>query len=385
MSSSLRIGLFYAAVFLGTGASLPYMPVWFREQGLSGAQIGLILSAPMLARAFTAPALAVWADGFSLRRTPLILMMLACAAAYLAIGLVSGFHAWLALWFVGATLLATITPLTDVLTMRRARAEGFNYGWPRGIGSVAFIVANVGVGVLLATMKADVVLVWIIACAVLTALAARLFLPPEPVHESGGRTDPRARWRGLGALLRNRMFLLTVVCVGLVQGAHAFYYGFSALAWRREGISEAMVGLLWGFAVAVEVGFMWFMEPWRRKVGPERLLLLGGVAAVVRWTALAFSPPLVVLFPFQALHALSFAATYMAGLQLIERHAPAHSASAAQTISSALSGGLLVGGATIASGALFDRFGAGGYLAMAAMALAGLVGAVGLMRRRPVD
>ena len=79
MSQPVRLGLFYAALFVGTGASSPYIPVWFASRGLSGAEIGLILSAPMFARAGTAPAIAMWADSFHLRRTPLILMGLATA------------------------------------------------------------------------------------------------------------------------------------------------------------------------------------------------------------------------------------------------------------------------------------------------------------------
>ena len=81
MSLPLRLGLVYAAMFIGTGASSPYMPVWFTDRGLSGAQIGLLLSAPMLARALTGPLIAVWADSFRLRRTPLIIMGWAAAAA----------------------------------------------------------------------------------------------------------------------------------------------------------------------------------------------------------------------------------------------------------------------------------------------------------------
>jgi len=151
----------------------------------------------------------------------------------------------------------------------------------------------------------------------------------------------------------------------------------------QQGISEVMVGLLWGWGVLVEIGFMWFMEPWRRKVGPERLLILGGVAGVVRWTAFAFSPPLWLLFPLQALHTLTFAATFLAGLKLVERLSPPQSASAAQAVSSALSGGLLIGLATLVSGALFDAVGARGYLAMAALAAVGLLGSVRLARLAP--
>jgi PPP family 3-phenylpropionic acid transporter len=374
MPTGLRLGLFYAAVFIGTGASLPYMPVWFRAHGLTGAEIGVVLSIPMLARAITAPGLAIWADGFALRRTPLMLLLLVAAAGYAAIGMTHGFGPWLVCWFIASSLMATVTPLTDVLTLRRARREGFNYGWPRGIGSAAFIVANVGVGALLTATSADLVLTWTVLAAALAGLCARILLPPEPAHEGGERPGRLARWRGLSGLLRDRAFMLAVMSVGLIQAGHAFYYAFSALAWRREGISELTVGLLWAFGVLVEIAFMWFAEPWRRRMGPERLLILGGAAAVIRWTAFAFSPPLWLLFPLQALHALSFAATFMAGLQLIERLSPPQSASAAQTVSSALSGGLLIGLATIASGALYDAVGARGYLAMAAMALLGMAG-----------
>ena len=75
MSLPVRLGLFYSAIFIGVGAGSPYMPLWFAERGLSGAQIGLILSLPMIARVVTAPLLAVWADSFRLRRTALIFMM----------------------------------------------------------------------------------------------------------------------------------------------------------------------------------------------------------------------------------------------------------------------------------------------------------------------
>jgi PPP family 3-phenylpropionic acid transporter len=60
----------------------------------------------------------------------------------------------------------------------------------------------------------------------------------------------------------------------------------------------------------------------------------------------------------------------------MERMAPPASASAAQTLNSVLSGGLLMGLSTVASGRLFDAVGARAYLAMSLIALAGLAGAL---------
>lgn len=376
MSIALRLGLYYAALFVGSGASGPYAGVWFRAHGLSGVAIGLILAAPSLGRTFTGPALALWADGFSLRRTPIALMGLGVAAAYVGLALSRGMWAWLALWFVSQSLFGGCSPLTDVIALRRARTDGFNYGWPRGIGSAAFILGNVAMGFVLGLTSPDALLVWIVVAALGAAAAARWLLPPDPVHEGGARLAGRDRLKGLGALLADPVFMLAIVSTGLIQASHGFYNGFSALTWKAQGLPTALVGVLWGLGVAAEVGFLWFMEPWRRRVGPERLVVLGGTGAVVRWTCLALSPPLWLLLPLQLLHALSFTATFLGTLQLIERLAPPASASGAQTLNSALSGGVLIGLTTVASGRLFDAVGAQGYLAMSLVAALGLGGAL---------
>ncbi len=385
MSPPIRLGLFYAAIFVGTGASSPYMPVWFAHHGLNGAQIGLILSLPMLARAVTAPLLAVWADSFRLRRTALIFMSFAVALAYALMALPLGFAGWTLVWFAASSAFSTLAPLTDVIALNRARAHGFNFGWPRGIGSVAFIVANVGMGSILAWGSPDLVLVWITAAVALTAVAARWLLPPDPVHEEAEPPKAADRFAGLGELLRDRTFMTATLACGLIQSAHAFYYSFSTLAWRQQGVAESTTGLLWAVGVAAEVAFLWFMEPWRRRLGPRNLLVIGGAAAILRWTALAFSPPLWMLFPLQTLHTLSYAATFMASIQLVEKLSTPRNASAAQSINSALSGGVLAGLATLASGPLFDRYGAHGYWLMAAMSAVGLIGACRLYAVRRLD
>jgi MFS transporter, PPP family, 3-phenylpropionic acid transporter len=379
VSSAARLGLFYCAAYVGTGATLPYIGLWFQHRGLSGAEIGAVLAIPLLARMLIGPALAIWADSFRLRRTGIAAFCAGAAVFYGAMAGPWGVWGWGICWFLASSLFANINPLIDVMALRRAREEGFNYGWPRGLGSGAFILANVTMGWLLTRASPELVLVWSVAAAALAAMVAQTLLPTEPV-EAG--SSWRERLAGIGDLLRDRVFLLAVVACGLIQSAHAFYYGFSAIAWKAEGVPESVTGLLWALGVAVEIGFMWFFEPWRRRIGPVRLLIIGGIAAVLRWTVLAFSPPLWLLFPLQALHTFTFAATFLAGLQLVERLSTARNASAAQTLSNSISAGLLNGLATIAAGALFDVAGAKGYLAMSAIAALGLACALPLARVR---
>ncbi|HYG28138.1 MAG TPA: MFS transporter [Caulobacteraceae bacterium] len=382
MTAAHRVALQYVLLFGASGVSLPFAGLWFRAQGLSGAEIGTLLAAPMLARVATGPLLAVWADGFRRRRTPIALLGLAMAAGYGGAGLVEGYAAWMACWLVGATAAAALIPLTDVLTLRLAAREGFSFSIPRGCGSAAFVAANVGMGALLLIAPVDVIIVWSALAALGVAAVAAFVLPPEPVADRGPPAGLQ-RFRGLGLLIVDPVFMTAIFAVGAVQAAHAFQYGFSAILWKTQGITEAVTGQLWAFGVVVEIGLMWLFEPWRRRVGigPWSLLMVGSAAAVLRWSAMAFAPPLWLLWPLQALHALTFAATFLAGVQIVERLAPRDSQTAAQTLGSVLSAGLLIGLATAASGPLYDRFGAGGYWAMAAMAAVGLIAAIPLRRR----
>lgn len=384
MSSAPRTALQYILLFGTSGVTLPFAGLWFRSQGMSGAEIGALLALPMFGRIVSGPLLAVWADGFRLRRTAIALLGLAMAVGYGAAGLVDNFYVRALCWFVGATAAAALIPLSDVLTLRLSRRENYPFSLPRGCGSLAFVVANIGMGALLTIMSADIIIVWIVSSSALIALTAWLCLPAEPVQLDGVQISKLARFQGLGRLAKNRTFVCAILGIGAVQAAHGFYYGFSAIAWKAQGISESMTGLLWAFAVAVEIGFMWVVEPWRKRkgFGAFPLLMVGVTAAVIRWLLMALEPSFWWLWPLQAMHALTFAATYLAGVEIVEALSPPQDHTAAQTLSSVVAAGFLIGLATAVSGQLYDAYGAQGYMAMAVLAALGGVFAVSV--RRPI-
>lgn len=377
------MALQFMLLFGANGVALPFAALWFHARGLDGAKIGLLLAAPMLGRLVTGPLIAVWADGFRYRRTALAFLALTSAAAYGLTALAEGFAFWAPLWFVAATASAAMIPLTDAMTVRLSQKEGFSFAFPRGCGSAAFVGANIVMGALLTRTGVDAVLIWIVIAGVAMAASALWVLPPEPVTD-GAPTRKRDRFRGLGRLARDPVFVGAVLAVGCVQSSHAFYYGFSAIAWKAQGIPEVQTGLLWAFSVVVEIVLMWWGEPWRRArgIGPLTLLAVGSGAAVVRWTALSFAPPLWMLWPLQTLHALTFAATFLAGVQLAARLAPSDSQTAAQTLGSMLSAGVLIGLATLAAGPLYDAVGVRGYWAMAALGAFGGLAVLALRRTR---
>ena len=378
-----RVTMVMAALFGVTGVVLVFLPRWLEAaRGLTGSEIGAVLSLAQLARIVTGPAIAYWADGSDDRTTPLKVVSLAALAAYAAFFfLAEGFWALLAAGFVALSLSQALTPLIEAATLRATAQGRITYGFARGIGSTAFIVANIAGGALIKRFREGAVVVWVLCGLALLVATSWLGL-----HRDPPRPHARAARRGaIGELLRNRRFLILIAACGLIQSAHGFYYGFSTLVWRGQGVSADMVGVLWGFGVAVEVAFLWSLPVVERRIGPEALILAGAAGAVLRWICMGFAPLGPVLWPLQGLHALSFAAAHVGAMRLLYRDTPESSAAMAQTIYAALSAGLLMGGSTLLSGHLYDVVGARGYWAMAAMAAAG--GALALFliepRRRP--
>lgn len=374
-----RVTLVMSALFAAAGVTLVFLPRWLEvERGLSGGEIGAVLSLAQFARIVTGPAIGYWADGSTDRSTPLKFVSVAAVVAYLAFFFVAdGFWALLAFGFVALSLSQAITPLVEAATLRATAQGKITYGISRGIGSIAFIVANIAGGAVVAQFGVGAIVIWILSALSLTVASSWLGLLPDPPAPRHATT----RTGVFRELLRNRRFLILIVACGLIQSAHGFYYGFSTLVWRGQGISAEVVGLLWAFGVAVEVAFLWSLQPIERRVSPEALILLGAGGAVVRWVCMGFAPVGVVLWPLQALHALSFAAAHVGAMRLLYRDVPESSAAMAQTLYAALSAGLLMGGSTLLSGHLYEIGGAKGYWAMAAFALAG--GALALLLLAP--
>jgi PPP family 3-phenylpropionic acid transporter len=113
-------------------------------------------------------------------------------------------------------------------------------------------------------------------------------------------------------------------------------------------------------------------------------MLAGGLAGLVRWTAMAFDPSPALLVPLQVLHAGTFAATHLGAMQWISTHVPAHRSGTAQALLATSTGGIAMSSATLASGPIYAAFGGASYAAMSIMSILGMIALVVLRRRAQV-
>lgn len=103
----------------------------------------------------------------------------------------------------------------------------------------------------------------------------------------------------------------------LMQGAHAAYYGFSAIWWQEAGYSASVVGYLWSLGVVAEIVIFALSNRLFHRWGARDLLLLSGICALVRWSLMASTTQLPWLIVAQILHCGSFTVCHLAAMRFI--------------------------------------------------------------------
>ncbi len=362
---AFRYAAFYGAVFLAVGIYQPFWPVFLKSRGLSAAEIGLVFALASWIRIATGPAIAQIADRSGRAKATLVVVAALCLAIFTGFYSAQGFWPILLVMLPAAICFQPMIPLIESQTMAAVQRERLDYGRIRLWGSLTFILGTVGAGALITGREPDLVFFLVLGALALTLLAA-LALPAALARRPDGTSLNPLR------LLRDGRFLLFLGAASLIQASHAVYYGFSALHWQAAGLSEATIGLLWAEGVAVEVLLFAFSGAVAARAGPAVLLALAALAGILRWTLLATSTDLGLLIAVQALHALTFGAAHLGAMHFIARAAPPGLGATAQSLYSAVSGGVAMGLAMLLAGALYDAAAGQAFLAMTALSTAGL-------------
>jgi MFS transporter, PPP family, 3-phenylpropionic acid transporter len=369
-----RLALFYAAYFAAVGIHLPFWPVWLEWRGLTATEIGYVLAAAFWPRIVTSLLIPLVSDRLGERRRPMVLLTAVTLAGLFLFALARDLWPILVLSVLTGASWAAILPLGEAVALGEAKRRDLNYGRIRLWGSLAFILAAIGVGESLEYAGPSIIL-WLIAATFAWLLLACVLLPAADPRA------PRAAAADFRRVVRNAQFLAFVAAAGLIQVSHAVYYGFATLHWRAAGHGELVIGLLWAEGVVAEIGLFACAATLLRWYDPVRLLGLAGALTVGRWALTALSTDLAVLVPAQALHAASFGAVHLAAMHYLRDRTPTELHASTQGFYAAIGTALPFGLLTPVAGWLYGVTGGGAFWAMTALAAAGTAVAAGLSSR----
>ena len=364
-SFSLRLSLFNAVLFLGTGIQLPFLPLWLKDKGLTDSEVASVVAMMMAVRILAIPLGTFIADATQRRRAVII----ACATgAFLAYGVMyfaAGYWPILFAGLLAAAMLAPIVPLTEVLAVEGSAHYGLDYGRIRLWASLSFLAGNVAGGALLEVIPVAKVILLIAGAQGLGALVTLLL--PHDKALSPTKQEP-IRLGAVLAVFSTLSFVVFLLAVGLGQASHGFLYAVGSVYFVDHGFSSFTIGELWAVSVLAEVLMFAFSNRFYNAFGSVRLILMGTALAALRWVATGLEPPLMVLFAVQALHAASFGFTHLGTMHFIRERVPENMRNTAQGVYSVLSSGVLMAATMWASGPLYGLMGGHAWFVMAGYA-----------------
>ncbi len=361
---ALRLAFFYGAIFGSVGIFLPFWPIWLESRGLSTVEIGLIIGASFWPRIVTSLVVPNLADRLGQRRLAMTLSTALTLIGLLAFTWVSDFWLFMLLSLLTGASWSCILPLGDAISLNRIASSGLDYGRIRLWGSVTFICMSIIGGFALEQTGAPIIFVLLIGTMSLTLIAC-LTMP----ESAGGPAISGST--NLRRLFIRRDLWILVIASSMIQASHTLLYNFGSIHWRAAGLSETMIGWLWAEGVVAEVIFFFISARLIARVSLPRLLIIAGLLTAGRWVLNGLSVSLPLLIFTQALHAASFALTFLATLHYLRETTPPELQASAQGFYAAVGFAPLSGLISLISGWLYGAAGGQAFFAMAAMAAAG--------------
>lgn len=356
--------MFYAA----WAALLPFLPLFYKSNGLNGAEIGVLTGIMPLVTLLGAPFWGGVADATQKRKAVLVGVMLGVMASvvilmrvntYVLLGLVVCLYAF---------FQSPIIPLIDTSVLAMLGERRSDYGKQRVWGAlgwgIAAPVAGWLAGHLGASFRFDMYLIIMAVCVAAVALL--------PVAGSGLSSG---YWQGVGRLLNDRRWLVFLIAVFVGGIGASLVNNFLFLYMSELQSDQTMMGLALTMATVSETPALFFSGWLVRKMGGRGMLMMALTAYAIRlFLYSVVSAPWQVLL-IQLTHGLTFSAIWTAGVSYAGQMAPRGMEATAQGLFNAVLMGF--GGITGAmiGGLLIDRFGGagmyriGGFVVLAGLAV----------------
>lgn len=362
-----RLAVWYFWYFAFIGAFLPYFALYLQSIGFSAGRIAVLMSLGQFMR-LLAPLLWSWLADSGGRRVRIVVSSTAAALGSFAVVFFTEDFFFLLLglsvmhFFWSASL-----PLVEALTLGHLAGNPENYGRIRLWGSVGFIIAVLGVGLLLDVMPIKSQL-WISWVVLLGTLASSMKLTEVAGHGSQPAVP-------IAHVLRQRKVVFLMAAAMLMTASHGALYVFYSIHLVGQGYGKGLVGILWTLGVVAEIGVFLWMPQISRRFALRTILLACFALAVLRFLTIGWAVALLSLLVLaQLLHAASFGAHHAATVAALNSwFAPGQQARAQALYGSVAYGAGGLGGALLA-GWLWEQAGpALTYSAASALALVGLI------------
>ncbi|RNB87312.1 MFS transporter [Brevibacillus fluminis] len=357
---------------------ISFLPIYYSSQGISAAQIGIIIGAGALTGIISQPLWGIISDRYkTVKKVILLILLLSIGLGVLLLQL-SAFTSILLLTVLLYFFFLPTDPLTESLNYRISQERGISFGSIRMYGAIGYATASLITGYVADGYGMGSLAVLFAIFGVATVLSC-FFLPDV----TAARTP--VSLRALGQFFTYRKTLWFFALVFLTALPHRMNDHFLGVAIQSLGGSTGLVGQAWFWNAVSEVVFFaisfWFLN----RMKEVTLISLAAACYTIRYflCSLAVTPEQIVAL--QLMQGITFVIFYTAAIQYLYKVVPEEWKSTGQTVLAILFFGISGMVGSVLGGWVLDHFGTSSlFLMMAGLSFASLLFSL-FLRSRSVE
>ncbi len=278
LSEANRLRILYFLVFCCTASWLPIFADYLKDKGLSGIQIGIILSVTPCMMFLVQPFYGLVADKVGYKKCLMISTLLA-GLAYVGYLFNGGFFYLLFVTMVMSVFYNTLQPLLDCLSLGLSKRDpDFSYGSLRIAGAAGWAFTGILVGHSIDVVNTTIIFAFS-AISLFLAFVFSFFLSED--HNSIKRTETFS-FKNVISVFGNRKLIFLLISVFLISAGATTIWNFYSIYMKENGASASLVGFGISFQGLCELPFFYFSARIILRLGIRTTLLVTVFATALR-------------------------------------------------------------------------------------------------------
>jgi len=357
--STRAIWLMRAYYLLWTGAGgfiFPFISLFYKQQGLTGTEMGWLGTIGSLVSLVSAPLLGRLSDNISNPRrllqfclfgSGLLIALLSQQTSFLWMAAIVGLEA-----FIGAP----VYPLSDAQALTITN-EKDGYGSIRLWGSLGWAITAFTGGWMVERAGLVTVFIGYAALYGLCVLLLQWIITPStrPAKDDAPRPSLKTL---ISSLVSDRALIGLALALAVLWLTENGRQRFETIYMREFGASDQLIGWAFTYPALMEIPLMLWADRLVRKFSAGRLLAIGILLEALSGLVVVIFPSLTSLLFMRAASGLYYSFYAIASVAYTVERAPASQAATVLSLYFVTLGGVIALLASPLSGLIFDRGGA---------------------------
>jgi MFS transporter, PPP family, 3-phenylpropionic acid transporter len=294
---------------------ISYLPIYFKDKGLSGSEIGWLLAIGPFAAIFAQPFWGYMTDKYkTVKRFILICIGFLIMSSFFMFYVDSFFYLMLsaALFY---SFMSPIMALGDSLSQKTAAYFKIPFGSIRTWGSLGFATTALVGGQLLGYFGISAISIIYPIYACIALLIGFKISDVKADSKPVKITDTKK----LLDNFRLMIFFFLIIFITITHRTSDTYIG---LYIDELGGSESLIGWGWFIAVVSEAVIFATSGLWFKKFQEITFIIIAGLLYTIRWFLFSIADGPMFIISIQFLHGMTFAVFYLSAFQYVTKLVP---------------------------------------------------------------